>query len=178
MSRRRAGAFDLTTPLIGRGNLANVLAATAVARRVRRPAGSHRRSARAAWRPASRRGEVLRLANGVTVIDDSYNANPTATKRALEVLGDAGERSRRVAVLGEMLELGDRALALHEDVGRAAAGRTSIVLIAVGGEAGPGAGGGGGRGRHGARERAVRRDERRGGRRGGGARSAPATSCS
>ena len=99
----------MSTPLIGRGNLANVLAATAVAIEFDVPlADIAERAGRLA--PASRRGEVLRLASGVTVIDDSYNANPTATKRALEVLGDATDRSRRVAVLGEMLELGERAV--------------------------------------------------------------------
>ena len=75
------GAFDLSTPLIGRGNLANVLAATAVAIEFDVPvADIAERAGRLA--PASRRGEVLRLANDVTVIDDSYNANPTATRRA------------------------------------------------------------------------------------------------
>ena len=127
------GAVDVSTPLIGRGNLANVLAAVAVAIEFDVPlADIAERAGRLA--PASRRGEVLRLAGDVTVIDDSYNASPTATKRALEVLGDATDRSRRVAVLGEMLELGDRAVALHEDVGRAAAAAKVSVLIAVGGE--------------------------------------------
>ena len=77
---------------------------------------------------------MLRLAEGVTVIDDSYNANPTATKRALEVLGEARDRSRRVAVLGEMLELGEHASALHAEVGQAAAQANVDVVIAVGGE--------------------------------------------
>jgi UDP-N-acetylmuramoyl-tripeptide--D-alanyl-D-alanine ligase len=127
------GAFELSIPLIGRANLANVLAATAVAIEFRVPLSDiAERAGRLV--PASGRGEVLRLASEVTVIDDSYNANPTATKRALEVLRDAAGRSRRVAVLGEMLELGERSVALHEDVGREAA-RTKIdVLIAVGGE--------------------------------------------
>ena len=128
------GAFELTTPLIGRGNLANVLAATAVAIELDVPLTAiAERAARLA--PASRRGEVLSLANGVTVIDDSYNANPAATKQALEVLGGARDRARRVAVLGEMLELGDTSVALHEDVGRAAAVANVDVVIAVGGEA-------------------------------------------
>ena len=83
-------------------------------------------------RPASHRGEIVRLASGVTVIDDSYNANPTATKRALDVLAHA-KSGRRLAVLGEMLELGDRAVPLHEDVGRAAARAGVEVLVAVGG---------------------------------------------
>jgi UDP-N-acetylmuramoyl-tripeptide--D-alanyl-D-alanine ligase len=128
-----SGAFDLSTPLIGRGNLANVLAATAVAIEFDVPLSDVAdRAGRLA--PASRRGEVLRLANDVTVIDDSYNANPSATRRALDVLRDATDRSRRVAVLGEMLELGEHAVALHEDVGRDAARAGVDVLIAVGGE--------------------------------------------
>jgi UDP-N-acetylmuramoyl-tripeptide--D-alanyl-D-alanine ligase len=127
------GAFELTTPLIGRGNLANVLAATAVAIEFDVPLAAVGERA-AHLTPASHRGEVLRLSQGVTVIDDSYNANPTATTRALEVLGEARDRPRRVAVLGEMLELGERASALHEDVGRAAAQANVDLVIAVGGE--------------------------------------------
>lgn len=127
------GAFELTTPLIGWGNLANILAATVVAIEFEIPlAAVVERAGRLT--PASRRGEVLRLSDGITVIDDSYNANPTATKLALEVIGNARDRSRRVAVLGEMLELGERASALHEDVGRTAAGANVDVVIAVGGE--------------------------------------------
>jgi UDP-N-acetylmuramoyl-tripeptide--D-alanyl-D-alanine ligase len=128
------GVFDLSTPLIGRANLANVLAATAVANEFAVPLADIAERARR-LAPAPRRGEVLRLAGEVTVIDDSYNANPTATKRALDVLGDQAGRWRRVAVLGEMLELGDAAVALHEDVGRAAAAAKVSVLIAVGGDA-------------------------------------------
>ena len=74
----------------------------------------------------------LRLRTAPRLVDDSYNANPTATKRALDVLAGAGA-ARRIAVLGEMLELGERAIALHEDVGRAAAGAGVDVLLAVGG---------------------------------------------
>jgi UDP-N-acetylmuramoyl-tripeptide--D-alanyl-D-alanine ligase len=82
--------------------------------------------------PASHRGEVVRLASGITIVDDSYNANPTSTKAALAVLA-ASHASRRVAVIGEMLELGDRAAEWHEGVGRAAANAGVDLLIAVGG---------------------------------------------
>jgi len=127
------GQFELTTPLIGRGNLQNVLAATAVAIQFDVPIDAIAERART-LAPAAHRGEVVRLANGVTVIDDSYNANPTATKRALDVLAQSAS-DRKVAVLGEMLELGDRAVALHEEVGRAAARSGVDELVTVGGAA-------------------------------------------
>ena len=126
-----AGRLTVTTPLIGRGNLANLLAATAVAIEFGIPLEII--SARATTlAPASHRGEIVRLSNGVTVIDDSYNANPTATKSALDVLARSASR-RKVAVLGEMLELGERSAALHEDVGRAAAAAGVDLLITIGG---------------------------------------------
>ena len=124
------GQFELTTPLIGRGNLQNVLAATAVAIEFDVPIEAIAERAKT-LAPAAHRGEVVRLPNGVTVIDDSYNANPTATKRALEVLAQSSDR--KVAVLGEMLELGDRSVALHEEVGRAAARSGVDELVTVGG---------------------------------------------
>ena len=125
------GAIDITTPLIGRANLANVLAAMAVALELDVPLVEMADRARR-LKPSAHRGEVVRLAGGTTVIDDSYNANPTATRKALDVL--AGVRTaRRVAVIGEMLELGERSISLHEEVGRAAHERVD-VLVAVGGE--------------------------------------------
>jgi UDP-N-acetylmuramoyl-tripeptide--D-alanyl-D-alanine ligase len=125
------GAVDLETPLIGRANLANVLAAAAVALQFDVDLETIAERARR-LRPAAHRGEVIRLAGGVTIIDDSYNANPTATRLALDFLATEGGALRRVAVLGEMLELGDRALALHEEVARAAATRVDLLLT-VGG---------------------------------------------
>jgi len=124
------GSVDVATPLVGRGNLANILAATAIAVELDVPLEAVAERA-ARLQPASHRGEIVRLASGVTVIDDSYNANPTAMQRALDVLTGA-EATRRIAVLGEMLELGDRAAALHADVGRAAAMRRLDLLFAVG----------------------------------------------
>ncbi len=125
------GEVHLSTPLVGRGNLANVLAATAVAVEFAVPLASIAERA-TTLRPASHRGDIIRLANGIVVIDDSYNANPTATRRALDVLA-AATATRRIAVLGEMLELGERTLALHADVGRAAAASKIDILFSVGG---------------------------------------------
>jgi len=77
------------------------------------------------------RGQVVR-AGEVTIVDDAYNASPASVLAALELL--AGLPGRRVAVLGEMLELGEAADAGHREVGRAAA--TACDLLCV---VGPGA---------------------------------------
>jgi UDP-N-acetylmuramoyl-tripeptide--D-alanyl-D-alanine ligase len=127
------GSTPLETPLVGRTNVANILAAIGVAIAFDVPLSTIAERT-AALKPAPHRGEVLRLAAGVTVIDDSYNANPTATRRALDVLATTPVgQARRIAVLGEMLELGDRAVALHEGVGRAVAKAGVDALIAIGG---------------------------------------------
>jgi UDP-N-acetylmuramoyl-tripeptide--D-alanyl-D-alanine ligase len=127
------GQVDVTTTLVGRANLANILAATTVALEFDVPLADVAAKA-ATLAPAAHRGEIVRLTGGITVIDDSYNANPTATKRALDVLG-AAQGSRRVAVIGEMLELGDHAASLHADVGRAVVAAGVDMLFAVGGAA-------------------------------------------
>ena len=80
---------------------------------------------------ASHRGQVIRLGR-VTLIDDSYNASPPSVTAALDLL--AGLPGRRVAVLGEMLELGKGAAAGHREVGTAAAA-TVDLLVVVGAEA-------------------------------------------
>ena len=67
------------------------------------------------------------------VVDDTYNSSPSALMRALEMLSGHQPARRRVAVLGEMLELGDRAIDLHEACGRAAAAAHLDVLVTVGG---------------------------------------------
>nr|HPZ65366.1 UDP-N-acetylmuramoyl-tripeptide--D-alanyl-D-alanine ligase [Bacillota bacterium] len=75
--------------------------------------------------------QIRKAANGVKIIDDSYNANPGSVKASLQVLADlAGKRG--VAVLGDMLELGPAAAALHYQVGEAAARSGIAALVAVG----------------------------------------------
>ena len=130
--RTRVGEMRLDTPLLGSGNLANVLAATAVAVEFGVPLTAI--AARAArLRPAHHRGELLRLPGGLTLIDDSYNSSPSALRRALEVIKAATGSARKVAVLGEMLELGSHSERLHQECGAAAAAAGLDLLIAVGG---------------------------------------------
>jgi UDP-N-acetylmuramoyl-tripeptide--D-alanyl-D-alanine ligase len=126
-----AGDRTLETPLLGRGNLANVLAATAVA--IDSGISLDQIATEVArLRPADRRGAVRRLGQGITLIDDSYNSSPSALRRALEVVAHEARETRSVAVLGEMLELGDHSIGLHEACGRAAAGAGLSRLFVVG----------------------------------------------
>ena len=126
------GDAPLRTPLLGLGNLANVLAAAAVAVEFEIPVSQIVERA-AALRPATHRGELTRLPGGITLIDDSYNSSPAALRQALATIGAARGCARRVAVLGEMLELGAHASRLHEESGRAAATAGLDLLITVGG---------------------------------------------
>ena len=76
------------------------------------------------------RGRVIAVGDGISLVDDSYNASPLAVGRLLELLARAP--GRRVAVLGEMYELGDLAEEAHRDAGAKAATACDL-LIAVGG---------------------------------------------
>jgi UDP-N-acetylmuramoyl-tripeptide--D-alanyl-D-alanine ligase len=127
-----AGDAHVMTPLLGAGNFANVLAATAVAVEFGVPLDAVARRA-AALRPARHRGELLRLPGGITIVDDSYNSSPAALTRALETIAVATGCARKLAVLGEMLELGEHAFRLHEECGRAAAQARLDFLVTVGG---------------------------------------------
>jgi len=126
------GRMAMTVPLIGRGHLSNALAAIAVATEFGVPLDAIARQLATAA-PASRRGEVWRLRDGVVLVDDSYNSNPRALQRTLEALASERGCARRIAVLGEMLELGEQAGALHTACGRAAAAAGLSHLITVGG---------------------------------------------
>ena len=127
-----AGDRDLRVPLLGRGHLMNVLAAIAAALEMQVDLD---RVVDAASRlqPSPNRGALVRLPQGVTVIDDSYNSSPSALKSSLDVLSRTWA-TRRVAVIGEMLELGEGSLAFHQDCGRFAAGSRLSRLITIGGD--------------------------------------------
>jgi UDP-N-acetylmuramoyl-tripeptide--D-alanyl-D-alanine ligase len=75
------------------------------------------------------RGERIEK-GGVTILNDCYNANPEAVRAMLDVLG-ATPAQRRLAVLGEMLELGRSAEPLHREIGNYVAGRGIDVLIGI-----------------------------------------------
>ncbi len=83
--------------------------------------------------PEAGRQEFKRARGGFTVIDDTYNASPDSMEAGLRTLCSCGFQGRRVAVLGDMGELGDSAAACHRAVGRFAAGLEGLdALVCVG----------------------------------------------
>jgi UDP-N-acetylmuramoyl-tripeptide--D-alanyl-D-alanine ligase len=120
--------LDVALPLLGRANVMNALAAAAAAGAAGATAAEIRRGLGQA---VAVRGRMQQRAgrHGATLIDDSYNANPSAARAALDFL--AGCHGTRLFVLGDMLELGDAARTLHRDIGEYARSRCDR-LIAVG----------------------------------------------
>lgn len=131
-------AHDIESQLIGAHHVANILAAASVAFAAGVPApaivaGLHGRGAQSRWRM-----ERIERPDGVTVINDAYNANPQSMRAALQTLaqmgrGDGESAPRRtVAVLGGMYELGDKSVAAHDALGQLLVRMNISHVVAVG----------------------------------------------
>lgn len=116
--------FDLALP--GRHNLENLLAAIATARTLGISWEGIERGVRAV-KPAYHRGVIVEW-RGATIYDDTYNSNPYALKRALELMTQADVTGRRIAVIGDMLELGEQELQFHRDSGNAIPPSIDMVI--------------------------------------------------
>ena len=123
------GEAAVELALAGRHQAENLLAAAAAASSFGVRAEQVAETAPLLTAP-EHRGRVIAVGDGISLVDDSYNASPLAVRRLLELLARAP--GRRVAVLGEMYELGDRAEAAHREAGTEAAAACDL-LVAVGG---------------------------------------------
>lgn len=88
-----------------------------------------------AWEPYSQRFQIKTTPEGIKVVDDTYNANPSSMRAALETVGQMAPGKRTVAILGDMLELGDHSPVAHREVGKTAAATGFSYLFAMGRQA-------------------------------------------
>jgi len=128
-----SGAADVTMRLYGEHHVSNALAAAAVAHELGMSAEEIATALSGAGSLSRWRMEVTERPDGVTIVNDAYNANPESMRAALRALVAMGKGRRTWAVLGKMAELGDEALAEHDAVGRLAVRLNVSKLVAVGG---------------------------------------------
>lgn len=125
------GVADVRLPLLGRHNVYNALAAAAAGLYLELSlddvVAGLERTVVSKWRM-----ETFESATGIMVINDAYNANPTSMRAAIAALGDLPTEGRRIAVLGDMAELGSLSELAHFQLGERVAGSAVDVLVTVG----------------------------------------------
>lgn len=133
-----AGEEDVRLAVHGAHQVGNALTAAAVALELGMPISDVATGLAEAAPVSRRRMEVTTRPDGVTVINDAYNANPESMRAALQALaalGGQGNRSRTWAVLGPMGELGEDAVARHDEIGRLTVRLDIDRLVVVGAQA-------------------------------------------
>ncbi|MFI6909933.1 UDP-N-acetylmuramoyl-tripeptide--D-alanyl-D-alanine ligase [Nonomuraea sp. NPDC050394] len=141
MTDRARAAFELVTPsgrapvelgLIGEHQVSNALAAAAVATALGLDAAEIADGLNAARRRSAGRMEIVERPDGITVVNDAYNASPESMRAGLRAVKALAGARRTVAVLGAMGQQADASRARHAEIGRLVADLRFDVLIAVG----------------------------------------------
>ncbi|MFB5266208.1 UDP-N-acetylmuramoyl-tripeptide--D-alanyl-D-alanine ligase [Paenibacillus enshidis] len=128
---RMGGQEAFNLPLLGRHNVVNCLAAMAVAQHF--GVGIEQmRQGLAGLKLTGMRIEVISCGNGLTLLNDTYNASPLSMKAAIDTLAGYSRENRKVAVLGDMLELGPQEEQLHREIGLYAASAGVEMLFTYG----------------------------------------------
>lgn len=130
--------MEINLSVMGTHNVNNAVAALALACQYEVPLEDARR-ALSEYQPIAMRG-VVKEAHGVHIIDDTYNASPDSINSNLHALFDYSPSGQKIAVLADVLELGERSRELHQGIGQYILeekdrGRELSLLVTVGEEA-------------------------------------------
>ena len=122
---------EIYFPLLGRHNIYNALAATAAVFSL----GTELElidKGLSSFKPLDLHMQLSNFYNGIKILNDSYNASPLSVKSALETLGEIAQNNRKIAILGDMLELGEKTGFYHKEAGKKIAKLSIDILITVG----------------------------------------------
>ncbi|MBA7560146.1 UDP-N-acetylmuramoyl-tripeptide--D-alanyl-D-alanine ligase [Candidatus Atribacteria bacterium 1244-E10-H5-B2] len=122
---------EIYFPLLGRHNIYNALAASAVAFALGIELDLIERGL-FSFKPLDLHMQLSNFYNGIKILNDSYNASPISVKSALETLTEVAQNNRKIAILGDMLELGEKTDFYHREVGKEVTELSIDTLITVG----------------------------------------------
>lgn len=122
---------EIYFPLLGRYNIYNALAAVAVAFALGIELDLIERRL-SSFKPLDMHMQLSNFYNGIKILNDSYNASPISVKSALETLAEAAQNNRKIAILGDMLELGEKSDFYHKEIGKEVVKLSIDILITVG----------------------------------------------
>ncbi|HER24309.1 MAG TPA: UDP-N-acetylmuramoyl-tripeptide--D-alanyl-D-alanine ligase [Candidatus Atribacteria bacterium] len=122
---------EIFFPLLGRYNVYNALAASATALALGTGLDLIERGL-SSFKPLDLHMQLNNFNKGITILNDSYNASPLSVKNALETFTQAAQKHRKIAILGDMLELGEKADFYHWEIGKEVVKLSIDILITVG----------------------------------------------
>ena len=122
---------EIYFPLLGRHNIYNALAASAAAFALGIKLDLIGRGL-SSFKPLDLHMQLNDFYNGIKILNDSYNASPLSVKSALETLAEVAQKNRKIAILGDMLELGEKTDFYHQEIGKEVAKLSIDILITVG----------------------------------------------
>jgi UDP-N-acetylmuramoyl-tripeptide--D-alanyl-D-alanine ligase len=124
------GKLNIDLKLLGEHNVYNALAAFAVGSLLGVDELKIKESLER-YKPSELRMELVRMGN-IKVLNDSYNANPVSMEKALKTLKQMKSQGRKIAVLGDMLELGEKTFDYHFELGKSVVESGADILLTVG----------------------------------------------
>jgi UDP-N-acetylmuramoyl-tripeptide--D-alanyl-D-alanine ligase len=122
---------EIYFPLLGRHNIYNALAASAVAFTLGIKLDLIKREL-SSFKPLDLHMQLNDFSNGIKILNDSYNASPLSVKSALETLAEVAQTNRKIAILGDMLELGEKTDFYHREIGKEVVKFSIDILITAG----------------------------------------------